>query len=315
MYQTGVYAGSFDPWSFGHQFVLEAALKVFPSVHVLAALNPLKSGVFVPDDRARIIAHAVDPLGNWFSKTPPFEIQYPVHHPMGSKKIIVACTDGLVAEYARSVNTHLLIRGLRSTTDFEAEFNLYFSNHAIDHDIQTWAVMCPPDLLHCSATFVKTMIGRSHVQFVGTCFLAQSLIMKVNANLGSLLDMIQACSENRFEHEPSDLTLKDLNKHLQMFFSHVSILPEASAPGFETRTAQNLQRFYEKDVSGLRHLLKEGHFPKPQVNWFWAAIFHGLGLGNQGTLSILRRFKKLGKTHLNLFDEDDVLQILSAFED
>ena len=183
MFQAGVYAGSFDPWSFGHQFVLDSALKVFSSVHVLAALNPSKSGLFTPDDRARLIAHAIDPLGNWFLKTPPFEITYSVPHGLGKKKVIVASTDGLVADYARSVETRLLIRGLRSTSDFEAEFNLYFSNHAIDPDIQTWAVMCPPDLLHCSATFVKTMIGRPNVQFVGTSFLAQSLIMKVSLYL------------------------------------------------------------------------------------------------------------------------------------
>ena len=134
---SAIYAGSFDPWSVGHEAVLRAALEVFSEVHVLVAVNPTKQGSLDPLSRARIIASSVDPCTDWFQKQPPFYL---------ADKIVVTTTPGLVVEYASAHGIHHLVRGLRSTTDFEAEFNLYFSNRTIDPRIQTWAVLCPPEV-------------------------------------------------------------------------------------------------------------------------------------------------------------------------
>jgi pantetheine-phosphate adenylyltransferase len=192
-----LYAGSFDPWSEGHQFVLDNGLKVFSNVHVVLAINPAKTGSVSVRDRMILIAAACDPFTNWIEKEPPFEID---------GRLKIDTTQGLVVEYAREHAITHLLRGLRSTTDFEAEFNLYFSNRAILKNVQTWALMCPPELLHCSSSYVKAVVGKQGVPFVGTSFLAQSFLTAKNPFVGQIFDLIRALETQKYLQ--NDLLLK-----------------------------------------------------------------------------------------------------------
>jgi pantetheine-phosphate adenylyltransferase len=189
--KIGVYAGSFDPWSVGHEFVLNSALTLFDEVHVLCAVNPLKvmsSFSLLPMQRSQIIAQALNPLGTFDEKQNSEQ-----KHFLVEKNITIAVTDGLVAEYAKKVGAKHLIRGLRSTSDFESEFNLYFSNRALSPHLQTWTVMCPPELLHCSSTFVRAAVGKEQVLQVGTSFYAQCRLVlgyEISALLGEVFDIV-----------------------------------------------------------------------------------------------------------------------------
>ena len=71
--KTAIYAGSFDPWSFGHQFVLESALQIFDTVHVLVAINPAKKETLDPLTRTQIIANSINPFQDWLEKNQPFD--------------------------------------------------------------------------------------------------------------------------------------------------------------------------------------------------------------------------------------------------
>ena len=92
-----LYAGSFDPWTFGHQFVFNSALEIFDCVHVVSAINLSKQSILKPDIRARIIAHAIDPFCHWWSQNPPFKI---------GEKVVVTAQKGLVADYAQQHQIH-----------------------------------------------------------------------------------------------------------------------------------------------------------------------------------------------------------------
>lgn len=202
--KTALYAGSFDPWTYGHQFVLNSALEVFDCIHIVIAINPSKQSLLSADARAQIIAHTIDPDTDRWSSKSPFCI---------NNKIVVTAQEGLIADYAYKNNIKHLIRGLRSTTDFESEFNLYFSNHAINSALQTWAIMCPPSLLHCSATYVKTVVGKQNVKFVGTPFAAQALMLGWERLIGQIFDLIQ-------KHSTQNSNGMDLSaSHLQLLFT------------------------------------------------------------------------------------------------
>lgn len=295
-----IYAGSFDPWSFGHQYVLDAGLEVFDKVHVLAAINPSKTGTLSPETRARMIAHSINPFEDWRRKQPPFEV---------GARIVVSCTAGLVVDYARAHHIRTLIRGLRSTSDFEAEFNLYFSNRAIHSTIQTWAVMCPPELLHCSSTYVRTVVGKPNVDFVGTSFLAQALMLGKPDAVGRVFDLIQACSKDRFEAERADLRRQDLNAALQAFFSILINLEPQIAECDAAQTHVRLESHLNGRRAAIEDALARHVYPSRDVAFLWAILVLGVtpedatleeGIATLEFLASLAR--RLGRSRLPLFD-------------
>lgn len=304
--KSAVYAGSFDPWSFGHQFILDSALGVFDQVHVLAAVNPAKPGTLDPTTRARIIAHAIDPFTDWWRKEPPFEIH---------ESVVVSATTGLVAHYAADNDITHLIRGLRSTSDFEAEFNLYFANHAILPGVQTWAIMCPPELLHCSSTYVKTVIGTPDVNFVGTCFVAQAVMLKTSRALGEIFDLIQLCSTFRFAGGVSNLGESDINAALQRTFTSLALSEKkVFGPQADAKLRTLFQAFLKKRQARLGDELSEGEYPEELVNELWAILASVAGTSLKGTamaIAVLEQLGgNLGRTAIPLFDKKNVAALL-----
>ena len=175
--KRAIYAGSFDPWTWGHQFVFNSASQMFDHLVVIVAYSLAKRSVLSPITRSRLIAHAIDPLTSTWDMDLPFE----------TERYSIVIYDDLIASYAQQHGIKYLIRGLRSTSDFEYEFQLYFSNKAINHQLETWAVLSPPDKLHCSSTFVKTVVGRQAPEV--TCSItAQSCLLGLSEYMGVFLD-------------------------------------------------------------------------------------------------------------------------------
>lgn len=304
--QSSIYAGSFDPWTFGHQFVLDSALEVFEYVHVVSAINPAKQSLLKPEVRARVIAHSIDPFLDWWSLDPPFRV---------GQKVIVTSQEGLVSDYAKENNITHLIRGLRSTSDFEAEFNLYFSNNAINPNLQTWAILCPHQLLHCSSTYVKTVVGKAHVKTIGTKFVAQSLMLNWVRVIGQIFDLIEVCSEHRFDIDSLNLTETDLSECLQLLFSALSSKFLRISRSIIVKTSKHLDYFLKQNGSRLRDEVKNQKiYPKNEVNILWSILAFCLeqdailpdGISSAITY-ILSLSKNLGKTSIKLFNEDDVM--------
>lgn len=306
---AAIYAGSFDPWSYGHQYVLDASLEIFREVHVVAAVNPLKQGTLSPEVRARSIAHAIDPFEDWWKLQPPFRV---------GEKTIVAPFTGLVADYAREHEIKHLIRGLRSTSDFEAEFNLYFSNYAIDRGVQTWCVMCPPPLLHCSSTFVRSTVGCANVDFVGTSFLIQCILLDKPRSLGRILDLIVAMSKHRFDRQRADLTRRDLNSALQRLFVKLIDDDCGANPEYDSTATVHLNRFLERSRADVRAAVARSGYPEREVHLLWAILLHALAetTSTQETYDIMssnwlaRMETSLGKSEIPLLDVILVKQLL-----
>ena len=310
--KQALYAGSFDPWTFGHQFVLDSARAVFDCVHVVSAINLAKQSGLKPKIRARIIAHAMDPFCDWWSQDPPFKI---------GQGVIVTSQEGLIADYAYENNIQHLIRGLRSTTDFESEFNLYFSNQAINNHLQTWAIMCPPQLLHCSSTYVKTVVGKSNVNFVGTNFISQSLMLNWVRVIGQLFDLIEVCSKHRFDVDSFNLNRKDLSECLQILFSSLFQRSVQIPNPCAAQTEKFLDIFLKKNGEILRDsILKQQAFPEKALDELWAMLgfcvkqemifLDGVDNGVSYLLSLARN---LGKTSMKIFREQDVLPFYLNF--
>ena len=117
---TALYAGSFDPITNGHLDILESASKMFDKVIIAVAYNPDKTGFISVQSRVNLIKDAVK----------------------NYKNVEVDSYIGLTVEYAKKKGASVLIRGLRTASDFEYELQIAQTNKALNKDIQT--IFYPP---------------------------------------------------------------------------------------------------------------------------------------------------------------------------
>ena len=113
--KTAIYPGSFDPVTFGHLDIIMRASKIFDHLTVAVLNNNVKTPLFSVEERVNILKEATKDIPN----------------------IKVESFSGLLVDYAKSRNVHVVIRGLRAITDFEyelqnAQTNALLSKGALD---------------------------------------------------------------------------------------------------------------------------------------------------------------------------------------
>ena len=107
--KRAVYPGSFDPMTFGHLDVIERAAKMFDSLTVSVLDNQAKSPLFSVEERVKILEEATAHLSN----------------------VQVDSFSGLLTDYCREKEIHVVIRGLRAVTDFEYELQMAQTNRML----------------------------------------------------------------------------------------------------------------------------------------------------------------------------------------
>ena len=119
--QKAVFAGSFDPPTFGHLNIIERASKIFSELHVVVAINSEKRCLFSEEER---IALMKELTATW-------------------ENVSVHSWDTLIVEYAKKVGAGVLVRGVRNVDDFSHEFDIAVINRSLNHGIET--VLLPTD--------------------------------------------------------------------------------------------------------------------------------------------------------------------------
>ena len=97
-----VFAGSFDPPTYGHLNVIERASKLFDCVDVVISVNPDKKYMFNENERFEMLSEMIKPFSN----------------------VELHIWDGLIVKYAEQVGAKVLVRGIRTQNDFLYEFDL-----------------------------------------------------------------------------------------------------------------------------------------------------------------------------------------------
>lgn len=136
--RKAVYAGSFDPITNGHLWMIEQSSNLFDKITVAIGINPNKKYTFNLDLRLEMLQRATQHIDNVQVTT--FESQY-------------------LVDYAKSIDAQWLIRGLRSMDDFEYEKSMRYFNQDLNPLIQTIFLMPPRDLVEVSSSFVKGLVG------------------------------------------------------------------------------------------------------------------------------------------------------------
>lgn len=110
-----IFAGSFDPPTYGHLDIIERAKDIFDNLDIIIAQNKIKSYLFDKETRLYFMKNLVSQWDN----------------------VSVHICDKLIVDYAHETGATVLIRGIRNAVDFSYEFELALMNKTISSDIET----------------------------------------------------------------------------------------------------------------------------------------------------------------------------------
>ena len=130
-----VFAGSFDPPTFGHLNIIERAQKLFSEIHVVIAVNKNKSYCFSGEERLEVIQQLVSRWNN----------------------VSVHLWDSLIVDYAKKIKADVLIRGVRNDNDFLYEFDLAMMNKSLNPQIETLFLVPDPKFFVLRSSSIKEL--------------------------------------------------------------------------------------------------------------------------------------------------------------
>lgn len=134
--KIAVFPGSFDPITKGHESIVHRCLPLFDEIVIAIGYNSNKHYYFSQDRREHFI-----------KKT--FE---------NEKKIRVAGYSGLTVDYCKTIGAQYILRGLRTSADYEFERAIAQMNRALAPEIDTIFVVADPALSHISSTIVRDIL-------------------------------------------------------------------------------------------------------------------------------------------------------------
>lgn len=135
MERIAIFPGSFDPFTRGHQAVVEEALKLFDRVVIAIGHNIAKRGLLTTEARKRLI-----------------ESIY-----VAEPRVEVTLYTSLTGIEARRVGATAMIRSVRSSADFDYERTIERANREIFPDIATVILLAPAELEYISSSLVREL--------------------------------------------------------------------------------------------------------------------------------------------------------------
>ena len=135
--KKAVYPGSFDPITNGHIDVIRRGTRVFEKLVVAVADNPAKAALFTKDERVDMIRDCVKSF----------------------KNVEVDSFDGLVVDYVHRRKAGVILRGIRTISDFEYEYQMALTNRTFASDIETVFVMTHEEFSFVSSRLIKEAVS------------------------------------------------------------------------------------------------------------------------------------------------------------
>lgn len=135
--RVGIYPGSFDPITKGHLDLIERAAKLVDHLIVAVLINPNKTnGLLSIPERKIILKDATTHISN----------------------VEIDSFSGLLVEYAKCKEAQVVIRGLRSISDFEMEQNMAQINKKLAPNLETIFLITAPEYACISSSGVRELI-------------------------------------------------------------------------------------------------------------------------------------------------------------
>ncbi len=144
--KIAIFPGSFDPFTIGHESVITRALPLFDEIIVAIGSNTNKKAYFSIEQRMQMIREV-------FSDT---------------DRIKIESYEGLTVEYCRKKGARYLLRGLRTSSDFEYERAIAQTNKAMYQELESVFLLTLPEHTPIKSTIVREIIrlGGDASQFI-----------------------------------------------------------------------------------------------------------------------------------------------------
>jgi pantetheine-phosphate adenylyltransferase len=130
--RAAVYTGSFDPVHLGHLDVIRRGARLYDRLIIGVGINPEKEPLFAPEERVELLRTVAAPFGN----------------------VEVRAFHGLTIKFVREAGARVMLRGLRTLSDMEYEFNMSLTNQNLDPEIETVFLMAKAAHSHFSGTLI-----------------------------------------------------------------------------------------------------------------------------------------------------------------
>jgi pantetheine-phosphate adenylyltransferase len=136
--RRAVYAGSFDPPTNGHMWMISQGAALFDELVVAVGINPDKRCMFTTEERLLMLREMTKDLKN--VKVTSFGNKFLMH-------------------YAKSIDASFILRGIRNANDYHYESGIQLVNENIEKGIGTVVLMPPPDIGLISSSLIKGLLG------------------------------------------------------------------------------------------------------------------------------------------------------------
>lgn len=128
-----IYAGSFDPVTNGHLDIIERAKSIFGHVIVAVLDNVSKKSLFTTEERLYLLKEVLK----------------------DDKNIEIDSFSGLLVDYAKKKNCKVIVRGLRSASDYLSEYTLAMANMHYKDGVETVFLLGSNEKLFVSSSLAK----------------------------------------------------------------------------------------------------------------------------------------------------------------
>ena len=136
MKKIAVFPGSFDPFTIGHEAIVRRALNLFDEVIIAVGANALKKSFYLLETRETMIKKVFQ----------------------HESKIKVDHYEGLTVDYCKKIGAGYIIRGLRTSADFEFERAIAQVNKVMAPGVETVFLLTVPEHSHINSSIVRDII-------------------------------------------------------------------------------------------------------------------------------------------------------------
>lgn len=136
MDRIAIFPGSFDPFTIGHESIVQRALPMFDKIVIMIGYNANKKSFFPIEKRMKWINQI-------FKDEPKIEVQ--IH-------------EGLTVDFCKEVNANYILRGIRTSSDFEYERAIAQVNKKMHPEIESVFLLTLPEHTPINATIIRDIV-------------------------------------------------------------------------------------------------------------------------------------------------------------